>query len=452
MANNINQYSSVSGCSISNGSEHEVSDFRGPNDPGQVHYTYINDEHLKMVSDGPNTYNLSYDALGRCVKRTLNGTITYYIYDGEKPIVEYNSSGTIVARNVYGKGMDEILMRKETGINDGNWVYYAHDHEGSVTHLLDGRSTPSSQTGNVIERYKYDAFGTPTFYDGGWTQLNSTAYNNRFLFTGREYAATYRQIYTQSFTFYEYRARAYNPTLGRFMSEDPKLFDAGDYNLFRYCHNDPIDFTDPMGLDHAGPAPTSSVEHLWEMTKWFDRSNILQGNFAGFGTLSGQSDRAANGGLTMGQMMKGHTTGHRNFFSRLFHPRARVTGGTYEQRKLYREAIKKVFGSEHGGDYVREIDVRGYGVTVHLTHEDDAYSMGAPSSRVNIDPNYSGEVKTMAGCIPPTPTRLISHEFGHAVMGTLDDGPNRMNNVLRNENPIMRELGEPERLQYALCP
>jgi hypothetical protein len=33
------------------------------------------------------------------------------------------------------------------------------------------------------------------------------------------------------------------------MSEDPKLFDAGDYNLFRYCHNDPIGFTDPMGLD-----------------------------------------------------------------------------------------------------------------------------------------------------------------------------------------------------------
>jgi hypothetical protein len=32
------------------------------------------------------------------------------------------------------------------------------------------------------------------------------------------------------------------------MSEDPKLFDAGDYNLFRYCHNDPLDLTDPMGL------------------------------------------------------------------------------------------------------------------------------------------------------------------------------------------------------------
>ena len=116
--NNINQYSSVSGCSITNGLGARSERFQGPNDPGQVHYTYINDEHLTTVSDGPNMYNLYYDALGRCVKRALNGTTTYYIYDGEKPIVEYNSSGTIIARNVYGKGIDEILMRKETGIND----------------------------------------------------------------------------------------------------------------------------------------------------------------------------------------------------------------------------------------------------------------------------------------------------------------------------------------------
>src|SRR5204862_6096626 len=100
----------------------------------------------------------------------------------------------------------------------------------------------------ISESYKYDAFGAPTLLDGN-TQLDHTAYNNRFLFTGREYAATYRQQYVPAFTFYEYRARAYNPQLGRFMSEDPKLFDAGDYNLFRYCHNDPIDNVDPMGLE-----------------------------------------------------------------------------------------------------------------------------------------------------------------------------------------------------------
>ena len=47
-----------------------------------------------------------------------------------------------------------------------------------------------------------------------------------------QYAATYRPTYTNTaFNFYEYRARAYNPKLGGFMSEDPKLFDAGDYTL-----------------------------------------------------------------------------------------------------------------------------------------------------------------------------------------------------------------------------
>jgi hypothetical protein len=47
------------------------------------------------------------------------------------------------------------------------------------------------------------------------------------------------------------------------MSEDPKLFDAGDYNLFRYCHNDPIDNVDPMGLQDTvathSPRETSDL-------------------------------------------------------------------------------------------------------------------------------------------------------------------------------------------------
>src|SRR5438045_3736522 len=33
------------------------------------------------------------------------------------------------------------------------------------------------------------------------------------------------------------------------MQPDPKEFAAGDYNLYRYCHNDPINRSDPLGLD-----------------------------------------------------------------------------------------------------------------------------------------------------------------------------------------------------------
>ena len=183
------------------------------------------------------------------MKRTLNGLTTYYIYDGEKPIVEYRSSDlSHPAKNLYGKGIDEILMRYDPSFNPAMTYYYQQDHEGSVTQLV-------NTSGDVIESYKYDAFGAPAIYDANGNPLSSSAYSNRFLFTGREYA--------NAFGFYEYRARAYNPTLGRFMSEDPKLFDAGDYNLFRYCHNDPIDMTDPMGLQDtvatSSPRQTSQL-------------------------------------------------------------------------------------------------------------------------------------------------------------------------------------------------
>jgi YD repeat-containing protein len=155
--NDLNQYTSITGSTISNGNEHEVSAYKGPTDATTVNYSYINDEHLKSVTAGGITYTLAYDALGRCVKRTLSANVTYplspttyYIYDGEKPILEYN--GANVARNVYGKGIDEILMRTDPTVNSGQPFYYGQDHEGSVTHLINA-------SGTVIESYQYDAFG-----------------------------------------------------------------------------------------------------------------------------------------------------------------------------------------------------------------------------------------------------------------------------------------------------
>jgi hypothetical protein len=41
----------------------------------------------------------------------------------------------------------------------------------------------------------------------------------------------------------------YDPLLGRFLQTDPTGFGAGDMNLFRYCGDDPVDRSDPMGLE-----------------------------------------------------------------------------------------------------------------------------------------------------------------------------------------------------------
>jgi RHS repeat-associated protein len=49
-----------------------------------------------------------------------------------------------------------------------------------------------------------------------------------------------------------YSARYYDPTVGRFLNEDPSEWDAGDMNLYRYVGNDPIYQTDPIGLINFG--------------------------------------------------------------------------------------------------------------------------------------------------------------------------------------------------------
>jgi RHS repeat-associated protein len=125
------------------------------------------------------------------------------------------------------------VMRTDNTATPAKTYYYYQDHEGSVTHVANGTT--------LAEQYRYDAFGAPTIKDGSGNVITTSAIGNRFLFTGREYQST--------FGIYEYRNRAYHPGLGRFISEDPKGFGGGDYNLFRYCKNDPEDLTDPMGLD-----------------------------------------------------------------------------------------------------------------------------------------------------------------------------------------------------------
>jgi RHS repeat-associated protein len=200
---------------------------------------------------GSNFLWFGYDPLGRCVKRWMgtatgyapnSNLATYYYYDGVDMIQEGSSALSAARIYVHGAGVDQIAASQV--VSTGEWRYHHYDGQGNCILLTD-------TSGNIREQYDYDAFGLPYVYNVGGATLAASPWGNRFLFTGREWLSDLR--------IYDYRARQYQPELGRFLQPDPKEFAAGDYNLYRYCHNDPVNKSDPTGLQQI---TASTWNHL----------------------------------------------------------------------------------------------------------------------------------------------------------------------------------------------
>jgi filamentous hemagglutinin len=181
---------------------------------------------------------VGHDPLGRCVKRwtsaspdPLTNPATYFYYDGWNMIQEGPNAATADRIYAHGNRIDEIVASQAGGA----WYYHHYDARGHCILI-------TNASGGLVEQYDYNAFGKPYFYNGSGTALpNGSAIGNRFLFTGRELI--------KDIGIYDFRNRIYEPELARFLQPDPKQFEAGDYNLYRYCHNDPINKNDPFGLD-----------------------------------------------------------------------------------------------------------------------------------------------------------------------------------------------------------
>ena len=122
--------------------------------------------------------------------------------------------------------------------------------------------------------------------DGSGTALATLAYGpwgegpdpgtSRFGYTG--------QMALSGTGLYHMKARVYAPSFGRFLEPDPIRF-AGGLNLYAYTGGDPINFTDPLGLDEEknGTCPTSAGDmpctEITVKAKRFRRAPIGGGGF-----------------------------------------------------------------------------------------------------------------------------------------------------------------------------
>jgi RHS repeat-associated protein len=114
-----------------------------------------------------------------------------------------------------------------------NNIYFYQDSLGSTSHI-------ASTTGALLEYYKYDLNGKPTYWNASNTQIPASAHGIRDLFTGERYVT--------EMGMYDLRNRYYSPDLGRFLQPDPIGFKGDGSNLYRYCGNDWANRTDPDGL------------------------------------------------------------------------------------------------------------------------------------------------------------------------------------------------------------
>lgn len=102
------------------------------------------------------------------------------------------------------------------------------DHNGNVRQLID------AGTQTVVARYEYTPFGEPLSATGAAAGACPFRFSTKY--------------WDAEAGLYYYGYRYYDPRTAKWLSRDP-LGEAGGLNLTAFCHNDPINNVDPLGLD-----------------------------------------------------------------------------------------------------------------------------------------------------------------------------------------------------------
>lgn len=169
-----------------------------------------------------------YDALGRRVIRRIGPSaagIELHIHHGNQVVMDIDSiTGQRRAEYVWVPGEADRLFAIRTPTWGNGWKLAITDPTiGTI------RGIVSASGGAILKQYPEAPWGDATA---------DTGVRVRFRLAGASLEP--------ETGLYHMRARFYDPTLGRFVSEDP-IGIAGGANLFAYAGNDPVNNRDPSG-------------------------------------------------------------------------------------------------------------------------------------------------------------------------------------------------------------
>lgn len=193
-------------------------------------YTWEAGRQLKKMTNSSNTFNYNYDDNGIRISKTINGVTTNYTTVDGRITSQSNEDNDIYFR--YDRNYSLV------GFNlDGIEYLYMKNATGEIVGILD-------INGNLVVTYTYDAWGKVLTVSGTLAGTVGTINPMR-----------YRDYYLDFETGYYYlQSRYYNPDICRFINVDePNILSLNfgnvvAANLFVYCKNNPIMFSDISGL------------------------------------------------------------------------------------------------------------------------------------------------------------------------------------------------------------
>lgn len=158
-----------------------------------------------------------YDSANRRIRAKVQASTVHFAYDRVNPVMRIDNSGQVETRRLYTP-IPDFILADEKG-DTSRWILA--NEIGTVTDLI-------GDNGDSLNHYVYDSFGQ-------LVGQSNPSVDNEILYSGREYG---------SLGIGYFRARHYDPGIGRFLQEDPL-----EPHSYAYANNNPLFFTDVFGLD-----------------------------------------------------------------------------------------------------------------------------------------------------------------------------------------------------------
>ena len=201
-------------------------------------FTWSQGRRLDGATLGTKQMTFTYNDAGLRTSKTVNNVTTEYFYSGSLLIAQ--QTGDEILMFYYDASGSPLGFQYRNGAYaSGVWDKYIYEKniQGDIVAIYNG-------VGTKLVTYRYDAWGIAT-----------TNYYNSGASTGAgKNPLTYRGYYYDSdLGFYYLQSRYYDAAIGRFINADSYLSTGTGligYNMYAYCNNNPVMYTDPSG--HIG--------------------------------------------------------------------------------------------------------------------------------------------------------------------------------------------------------